>query len=133
MGAVGLGLIAFAVLWVAPPGRIIDEYRAAHGISGVVHVDSCRRHDSLRATYWNCTGSFSGDGISIPLVEFDVVQDETPTDEWAMVASVDATRAYPPGNPYGIEVIFGVAVVALGGLLLYWALGGRLWRREGAW
>jgi hypothetical protein len=100
-----------------------------------VHVDSCRSHSSLRATRWFCTGSFTGDdGTSIPSVQFAVVRDEAPTDESAMVASADATHAYPPGNLlYGVEVIWGVAGVALGGLLLYWAFGGRLWRRDGAW
>jgi hypothetical protein len=136
MVAVGVGLIALALLWIAPPGRIMDEYRAAHGISGVVHVDSCSsrsRGARSSARHWFCTGSFTGEGISIPSVEFVVDQDEAPTDEWAMVASADATHAYPPGNPYGGEVISGVLAVALGSLLLYWAFGGRLWRRDGAW
>lgn len=136
LGAVGVGVIAVAVLWIAPPGRIMDEYRAAHGISGVVHVDSCRsRSRGMRSTarHWTCTGSFTGDGTSIPSVEFVVDQDKAPTDERAMVASADATHAYPPGNPYGVDVIWAVLVVAIGGLLLYWAFGGRLWRRNGAW
>ena len=138
MGMVGVGLIAFAVLWVAPPGRLMDEYRAAHGISGVVHVDSCghSRDLGLRRTArrWFCTGSFIGDdGTSIPSVELAVDRRNAPTDEWARVASADATHAYAPGNPYDGEVIVGVVVVAFGGLLLYWAFGGKLWRRNGAW
>jgi hypothetical protein len=31
MGAVRLGVIAVAVLWIAPPGRIMDEYPGGAG------------------------------------------------------------------------------------------------------
>ena len=138
MVAVGVGVIAFALLWIAPLGRIMDEYRAAHGISGVVHVNSCSgsRDLGIRSTArrWFCAGSFTGDdGTRIPSVKLVVDRTNEPTDERAMVASAGATHAYPPGNPYGGEVICGVVAAAFGGLLLYWAAGGTLWRRDGAW
>ena len=122
------GAVAFVGFGIVP--QFLSEYRAMHGVRGVMEVDHCAA-SSGRTTTWTCRGSFAGDdGSRIANVTVNVRQDDAPTSPYVvMVASSTAKLAYPPGGQgYTGDFLVAGSCIAGAGLCVYWSLGGRRWR-----